>query len=214
MRITKRFSWHEHGGDFAENFLRKNFFSSLGLRFRKIRRDKLGKKPDGWILRGKQKIALSEIKLIQYSPKNNLKGVRWNTIDRTIQHAIAGAKPQLQNIKTTLPKIIFLIFDDPFAKARSVLDAVFGPWITVERGGKIIFNGPRGFHPTQKTAQDNIIFGNWLSAIFCYIPDTDGYKILLFQQQNPPVKIPDELMPTEAIQERWEYSETLVKKKK
>ncbi len=85
--------------------------------------------------------------------------------------------------------------------------------ITQERGGKTIYNGPRGFHPTKKAKQDNKIFGNWLSAIFCYIPDTDGYKLLLLKPQNP-AKIPNELMPTEAIQEIWEYSETSVIKKK
>ena len=214
MRITKRFSWHKQSGDFAESFLRKSFPSSLGLRFRKIRRDKKGKKPDGWILRDKQKIALSEIKLITYSAKSALKGVHRVSIDRTIQRALARAKEQLQSIKTTLPKIIFLILDDPFANSRSILDAAFGPWITVTRAEKIIFNGPRGFHQTQRTSQDNKIFKNWLTAIFCYIPDTSGYKLLLFQQHNPPTKLPDELMQTEAIQEIWEYSQTSVIKKK
>jgi len=211
MRITKRLSWHKKSGDFAENFLRKKFFPSLGLKFRKIRKDKKGKIPDGWILRGRQKIALAEIKLIKYSPNSDLKSVHRVTIDKAIQDAIASAKKQLKDFTTTLPKILYLILDDSFADSRSVLDAAFGPWITVTRDGKTIFNSPRGSHPTKKAAQDNKIFGSWLSAIFCYLPDTEGYKLLLFKPQNP-ANVPDELMPTEAIQEIWEYSETSARK--
>src|SRR3989338_11373249 len=116
MRIIKRFSWHKQSGDFAESFLRKNFFSSLGLKFRKIRRDKKGKKPDGWILQDKQKIALSEIKLIKYSEKSDLTRVHRVTIDRTIQRALAKAREQKKRINKKHPKKIFLIFYDDFSE--------------------------------------------------------------------------------------------------
>lgn len=213
MRITKRFSWHKNSGEFAENFLRKKFFPSLGLRLKKIRKDKKGRIPDGWILQDKQKIALAEIKLIKYSPTSGLERVHRVTIDKAIQDAIDRAKKQLKNFDTTLPKILYLILDDPYADSRAVLDAAFGPWITVTRGEKTIFNGPRGFHPTKKAKQDNKILGSWLSAIFCYISDTRGHKLLLFRPQNP-AKISDRLMPIEAIEEIWEYSESSVIKKK
>ncbi len=213
MRITKRFSWHKKSGEYAEDFLRKKFFPSLGLKLRKIRKDKKGTIPDGWILREKQKIALAEIKLIKYSPSSDLEHVHRITIDKAIQGAIDGSKKQLKDFDTKLPKILYLILDDSYADSRMVLKAAFGPWITVIRGGKTIYNGPRGFHPEKKAKQDNKILGSWLSAIFCYIPDTDGHKLLLFKPKNP-AEIPNELMPTEAMQEIWEYSETSVIKKK
>lgn len=209
MIIVGRYNWPSRSGHYAENFLIKKFFPSLGLRFRKIRKDKRGPVPDGWILRDKQKIALAEIKLIKYSFSNDTQKVHRITIDSAIQDAIDRAKKQLKNFDTELPKILYLIFDDSFANSRSVLVAAFGPWRTIIRDGRIIYNGPRGFHPTQKAEQDNKILGSWLSAIFCYIQDTNKYKLLLFKPQNL-TKIPDELMPIEAIQEIWEYSETTI----
>jgi len=208
MRITKRFSWHPRSGDFAEKYFRKVYLPSLGLNFRKIRKDKKGSKPDGWILLGKKKIALAEIKLITYNDRSETahKGVVKITIDETIQHAISSAKKQLKNIKTILPKILYLILDDPFANSKSILDATFGPWITVECAGKTVYNGQRGFHPRKKYPQDNKILGDWLSAMLCLIPDTERYKLLLFRPQNS-IKLPDKILPIETIEETWEYSE-------
>lgn len=214
--MTKRFSWHSKSGGYAEDYLIKKIFPSLGLEFDKIQENNEEKNPDGWILRNKQKIALTEIKLIKYHSKSNTahSGVVRITIDRPIQDAISRAKKQFKSIKTNLPKILYLILDDPFAKSKSILAAAFGPWITIERAGKTVYNGPRGFHPIKKLKQDNKILGNWLSAIICYIPDTEGYKLLIFTPQNMIDKIPKELMPTEAIQEKWEYSDKSIVKKK
>lgn len=213
MRATKRFSWHGKSGEYAEGCLIEEFFPSLGLEFQKIQENKERKNPDGWILRNKKKIALAEIKLIKYSPANGTRGAHRITIHKAIQGAIDRAKKQLKNFDTKLPKILYLIFDDPFANSRSVLEASFGPWITVERSGQVIYNGPRGFHSTKKAKQDNKIFGNWLSAMICYIPDTNGYKLLIFKSQNSTI-IPNELIPNEATQEIWEYSNTLILRKK
>ena len=45
--LVNRFSWHKNNGDFAEFYFRNNYFKWIGLNFRKIRKDKKGKKPDG-----------------------------------------------------------------------------------------------------------------------------------------------------------------------
>lgn len=219
MRVVKLFSYQKEAGIRAENYLIEKFFPSLGLVFEKIPKNE-GNTPDGWILDDGQKIALAEIKLIRHEKetKHQLSsgaiGVHLIEIDKTIQSRISSAKKQLKTVETNLPKILYLVLDDSFADSRSVLDAAFGPWVTVTRiSGQTIYNGPRGFHPTEKMKQDNKILGDWVSAIFCYLHDTDGYKLLLFRRAEGKI-LPTKLMPTEAIEEIWEYSETSIVRKR
>ena len=67
LRVVNRYSYHKYSGDFAEKHFYRNYFKSIGLSFRKIRKDKIGRKPDGYIkdCHG-NKIAIAEIKLVKY----------------------------------------------------------------------------------------------------------------------------------------------------
>ena len=126
MRVVNRFSWHKQHGDFAEKYLRNNYFRDIGLKFRKIRKDKEGKKPDGYILdKNSQKIAIVEIKLIK-SQKRKPGIVQEITLNETIMRAIHRAKKQLDTINENLPKIIYLIRDDIFLKPETIRWAIFG----------------------------------------------------------------------------------------
>lgn len=118
--LIGRFTEHKNAGDFAEAFLRKYYFPELGLKFRKIRKDKKGKKPDGYILnKNNKKIALAEIKLIKKKVRT-LGIVQDIQTDITIHKAIRKAKKQLRTIKNNLPKVIYLIGDDLFVKPTTI----------------------------------------------------------------------------------------------
>ncbi|MBU0577363.1 hypothetical protein KKF73_02270, partial [Patescibacteria group bacterium] len=190
-----------------EEFLRKKYFKQLGLSFRKIRKDKKGNIPDGWILNSKnERIALAEIKLIKESFKDMKGGVMTITIDKTILNKIKKAKKQLKTIKTDLPKLIYFIVDDSFVSPRIIADALFGPWITIENEGKVIYDGPRGLNlkSSKKYQQDNKFKDDYLSGIVFYVSQSDSYKIWLFQNKNS-VPIPQSLFDKHKLVELWSY---------
>ena len=205
--LTNRFTWHTNAGDFAEKYLRKNYFSKLGLKFRKIREDKEGEKPDGYILnRNNQKIALAEIKLIE-SKVRKLGITQSIKTDETICRAIRKAKKQLKTIDDNLPKIIYLIGDDIFVKPEIVKIAIFGKLQIVMRtiNGKrqTIFEGHSGFY--EKLKEDNKMYDNLISAIVCYKPTLSGYKLYTFRNKGS-VPLPNILLDKRHIVEMWDYS--------
>lgn len=124
IRVVGRFSWHEQPGDFAERWFLRNYFRGINLSFRKIRKDKNGKKPDGFVLDQKRKVALAEIKLIKRREREP--GVQKITTDDTVKSAIDKAKKQLGAINSELPKIIYIIGDDTFLKPESLRSGIFG----------------------------------------------------------------------------------------
>lgn len=208
MRVVSRFKKKKNSGEKAELYLRKKYFPHLDLKFRKIRKDKVGRKPEGWILEKGQKIALAEIKLIEYQTKSkgspNFSAIH---VDRTVQKTISYAKKQLVTIKTKLPKLLYLIADETFVDADTILDAIFGPWTITERAGKIIFQGPRGINPStsKKYKQDQKFSDNLLTAIICYIPHTDGHRIWLFENRSS-IQLPNILRDKKNLEEFWVYN--------
>lgn len=70
IQIVNLFSRYKNKGDVAEKYLRKNYFETLSLYFRKIRKSKEGKKPEGYVLdKNNKKIALVEIKCIIFKDR-------------------------------------------------------------------------------------------------------------------------------------------------
>lgn len=202
LRVINRFE----DGDFAEEYFRKRYFSSLGFSFRKIRRDKSGLKPDGWVLKNHKKVALAEIKLIRFQTHIGAGRV---TVDKTIKNLIHLAKKQLKNISTPLPKICYLIGDDIFVESTSILQALFGKWIIIDRRGVgIIFRNYKGFHPNY--SQYNKFRDNVLSAVICYLHLNREYELLVFQNQFAP-SVPVELLDEDNIKEWWVYTSCLRK---
>ena len=203
MGIVDRFSWHKNSGDFAEGYFLREYFKGLGLSFRKIRKDKKGRKPDGYILdSNKNKIAVAEIKLIKRQSQrgNGFSRIR---MDETIQNQIRKAKKQLKSVDEELPKIVYLILDDTFAKFKNVMIAVFGKWITIDRGGKIIYNGYSGL--CSKYREDNRLRDNLLSAVVCYKKTLSSYKIYLIQNTDS-VALPKILLDKNHLEELWDYN--------
>lgn len=210
MRVVNRFSWHKHHGDFAEKYLRYIYFRKLGLSFRKIRKDKNGIKPEGYVLdENGEKIALVEIKLIKSQKRKS--GVHIITIDETIQRAIRSAKKQLRAIDTDLPRIIYLIRDDVFFKEESLRWALFGKWTTVCRGSMTIFNGYSGFYP--RTREDNKFRDNLLSAVICYLPTLKGYSLWVYQNKDA-TSVPTKLLDKKNAEEIWNYNSHSLKRTK
>lgn len=204
IRLLNRFK----NGYFAEEYFRKKYFPGLGLSFRKIRKDKNGLKPDGWILKNQEKIALAEIKLIKFQTHLGIGRV---TVDRTIKHSISQAKKQLKSILTHLPKLLYLIGDDVFVESVSILRALFGDWIIIERQGVgVIFSGYKGFHPNY--FQHNKFRDNALSGAICYLLLDKGYELLVFQNQFASL-IPVELLNKRNVKEWWVYAAYLKKVK-
>ena len=207
-KLVNRFSWHKHSGDFAEKHLISKYFKDIGFSFRKIRKDKNGKKPDGYILNSaRKKVALAEIKLI--TSKKRVQGVHITTLDETIRKAIKKAKTQLRTINSNLPKIIYIIRDDVFLKSGTLRWALFGKWKTViSRGGKTIFNDYSGFFPQNK--EDNKFRDNLISAVICYMPTLTGYSIWIYRNKNAP-KIPKKLLNKKHLEEFWDYDSSELK---
>jgi len=205
--LTGRFTWHKNAGDFAEKYFRKNYFSKIGLKFRKIRKNKEGKKPDGYILnKNNRKIALAEIKLIK--SKVRKPGIaQFIKIDETIRRSIKKAKKQLKTIDDNLPKIIYLIGDDIFVKPKIVKIAIFGKLKIVIRiiDGKrqTIFAGHSGFY--EKFKKDNKMYDNLISAVICYKPTLKGYKLYIFRNKGS-VPLPIIFLDKRHIAEMWDYS--------
>lgn len=205
--LTDRFTWHKNAGDFAEKYFRKNYFSKLGLKFRKIRKDKKGEKPDGYILnKNNQKIALAEIKLIERKVRK-LEIVQAINTDETVKNDIRKGKSQLKVIDCNLPKIIYLIGDDIFVKSIMIRMAIFGKWIImnsfVDGRRKTIFEGHSGFYP--KFKEDNKMGDNIISAIICYKPLLKGYKLYIFRNKGS-IPLPGILLDKTHIAEIWDYS--------
>lgn len=201
IKLVNRFSWHKNHGDFAEKHLRYKYFKNIGFSFRKIRKDKKGKKPEGYVLNtfGKR-IAIAEIKLI--TSQKRIPGVHIITLDETICRAIKKAKIQLKTINNNLPKIIYIIRDDVFFKAETLRWALFGKWMTLNREGKTIFNGYSGFFPRNK--EDDKFRDNLISAVICYIPTLTGYSLWIYRNKNAP-QIPNKLLDKKHIEEFWDY---------
>lgn len=213
--LVNRFSWHRESGDFAERHFRQNYFSGIGLSFRKIRKDRKGQKPDGYVLeKSKNRIAVVEIKLIQYNKKYNTKAggklqLQRITTDATTRAAIRKAKKQLQCVATDLPKIVYLIRDDSFLKSYILRAAIFGNWKTVMRGDEVIFNGHSGFD--KKTKEDNKMRDRILSAIICFVPLLNGYKLWVYRNKLAK-PIPKKFLDRTHIEELWDYDVSSLKK--
>lgn len=202
MRVVNRFSWHKNPGDFAEKYLRQKYIKGLGLSFRKIRKDKIGRKPDGYILDSKgKKIALAEIKLVKYQRRSP--GIQRITLDETIQRSIRSSKRQLRNINTGLPKIIYLIRDDPFMKPGTLRWAIFGKEVMMVRGGRTIFSGYSGLHPRYK--EDDKFRDDTIAAVICYIPMLKDYCLWIYRNKNAQ-PIPAKLLDKSHIEELWDYN--------
>jgi len=208
IKVVNRFSWHKNPGDFAEKHVRSKYFKDIGFGFRKIRKDKKGKKPEGYILgTAGKRIALVEIKLI--TRQKRARGVHIITLDETIRKAIKKAKVQLRTINSNLPKIIYIIRDDVFLKPETLRWALFGKWMTVDRGGKTIFSGYSGFFPKNK--EDNKFRDNLISAVVCYIPTLTNYSIWIYRNKNAP-KIPNKLLDKKHLKEFWDYDSSGLEK--
>lgn len=197
MRVVGRFSWHDKPGDFAEQYFHNKYFHDIGLSFRKIRKDKVGKKPDGYILDRGRKIALAEIKLIKRQERGT--AVQIITIDGTIRRAIRKAKEQLKTIDDGLPKIIYLIGDDTFFKPKSLRAGIFGKYVTDRQG----FTNHMGFYPKYKE-YDNLRDG-LISAIICYIHNLEGYNLWTYVNRSVGL-IPLKILDKAHLEELWEYS--------
>jgi hypothetical protein len=208
--VVNRFSWHKNHGDFAELYFRKNYFKGLDLSFRKIRKDKRGKKPDGYILdKDKNKIAVAEIKLIK-SQNQTTNAIHSIKIDETITRAIKGAKKQLQIVKDDLPKVIYLILDDIFSKFKTVKTATFGKWITIhDTIHGTIYNGYSGL--CTKYAKNNKLRDNLISAIVCYKKTQNSYKIYIIKNSDS-IKLPFVLLDKKHLEEFWDYNFKRLKK--
>ncbi len=204
MRVVNSFSWHKQHGDFAERHLRQNYFKKLCLSFRKIRKDKNGTKPDGYILNGDQKIALAEIKLIKYQKQKSTSGpiMPKITVDATVRRTISRAKKQLRAINTKLPKIIYLINDAAFLNQEMIRCGIFGKWITTLQDDNILRGGHSGLYTENKN--DNKFHDNIVSAIICYVPKLKEYNLWIYLNKNS-IPIPQELLDKNHIEELWEY---------
>ena len=209
IKVIDRFSWHKHHGDFAEKYLRLTYLPSLGLGFRKIRKDKKGKKPEGYVLDNKkQRIALIEIKLIR-NQKREPRIIHLIKLDETIQRSIRSAKTQLKTIDTDLPKILYIIRDDIFLKPETFRQAIFGKWITVCCGKKTIFNDYSGFY--FKSKQDNKMRDDFLSAIICFIPTLRGHTLWVYKNKKAKA-LPYKLLDKKHVEELWEYDSKSLKR--
>lgn len=208
LPIVKRFSGHKNPGDFAERYFRQNYFKGIGLKFRKIRKDKKGKKPDGFVLDKKQNmIALAEIKLIEYKNRGN-EFQRINT-DDTVRNSILGAKKQLKAMNIDLPRIIYLIRDDTFLNPEALRQAIFGKQEMIVQGGEIVFNYYSGFN--YKTRKNNKMMSNTISGIICYVPMMNEYKLWVYiNKQAKPV--PNELLDSKHVEELWDFDGICLKK--
>lgn len=201
--IVNRFSQHKCPGDFAETYFRKNYFKGLDLNFRKIRKDKNGVKPDGYILNNdKNKIAVAEIKLIKNQEKQSDEAYLV-TIDETITRTIKKAKKQLKTIGG-LPKIVYLILDDISARFKTVKSAILGRWITeTNSNGKIIYNNYSGLR--NKESEDNKLRDNLLSAVVCYKKTLNSYKIYIIRNTDS-IDLPRVLLDQKHLIELWGYN--------
>ncbi len=202
MRVVNKFSWHESPGDFAERYFLRHYFRNVGLRFRKIRKDKQGKKPDGYIKDASGKrIAVAEVKLITYHHRSP--GIQRITLDTTVKRHIHTAKKQLRTETSELPKIIYLIGDDSFFKPVIFRSALFGKWNTVVRGGVgQVFNGHSGFFSKSKT--DDKFHDGLISAVICYIPTMRDYTLWIYRNRDS-LHLPKILLDRKHIGELWDY---------
>lgn len=80
MRIVNYFC--KMTGDEAEKEFVKNYFPSIGLKFKKILESKDYKTPDGFIIDNENEVALVEIKLINSSKEESA----WKRIAKTIKN--------------------------------------------------------------------------------------------------------------------------------
>lgn len=205
-RMINRFSWHKQHGDFAEQHLLRKYFPLLNLKFRKIRKDKIGKKPDGWIIENNKKIALAEIKLIKYKQLKTGIVQKINT-PKTIERAINYSKNQLKNINTELPKITYLLGDEIFFNETSIRWAIFGPEILKEKNGKVIYRGPKGLVEKRY----NLFRDDILSAVICYILTTNGYEIWVFKNSTSK-ELPKKLFDLNNLKIFYNYDGSSLKK--
>lgn len=199
--IVNRFSWHKYHGDFAEIYFRKNYFKGLGLNFRKIRKDKKGVKPDGYILdQDKNKIAIAEIKLIKNQEEQNNE-VCLITIDKTITSSVKKAKKQLKAVDNNLPKVVYLILDDISANINAVKTAIFGKWII--RTGQKNYQGYSGLCNIYR--KNNKLRDNLLSAVVCYKKTLNSYKIYIIRNSDS-IDLPEVLLDKKHLEELWGYN--------
>lgn len=201
LRVVNRFSWHGQPGDFAERYLRNVYFPSLGLRFRKIRKDKQGPKPDGYVLQNGRKIALIEIKLVTLVRR--ARGVQRITVSETVRTAIRQAKRQLGQILSKLPRIIYLIRDEPFFRSETAKCAIFGEHISVDRGGRRIYDGYAGFYPPNR--EDNKFRDGALSGVICFVPGlrNHNYELWIYRNRVAP-RILRILLDGRHVREFWD----------
>lgn len=195
MRFINRYSWHEKKGDYAAQELFKNLSVDCRLDFEIIVPDGPGLHPDAWILKDGEHIALSEVKMVEY--KTPKKGVHRITTPKTIRNAISKAKSQLKARDTDLPRVLYLICDASFSNVQEIEEALYGPWITVERQGSVVYNGFRGLHVGHRLAEDDKFKDAILSAIFCVHDYGDQRHYSIFQNLTS-VPLPDVLIPQNA----------------
>lgn len=208
--VVNRFSWHKNCGDFAESYFKRNYFKELNLSFRKIRKDKKGKKPDGYILdSNRDKIAVVEIKLIQNQDRETNEA-QFIKIDETITRSIKSAKKQLHTIDEDLPRVVYLILDDISARFEMVKIAIFGKRITIDNTiHGTIYNGYSGFY--KKYREDNKLRDNLISAIICYKKTLNSCEIYIIRNSDS-IKLPSVLRDKKHLKELWDYNSKRLKR--
>ncbi len=189
-------------GTDAEKFFITTYLDSHHLGFEKIKETNT-KTPDGYITdRNRRRIALIEVKLVTHG-KRESHGPEEEKIHKTIGRQISKAKKQLKQIETNLPKVVYLIGDDPAIESNSLKRALFGEWMSqiYERAG-LVFNWYKGFHPVYR--KSNKFRDDVLSGVICLVSDGSSFKSIVVEN-NTFQNLPFELIDNTDIIEHTQY---------
>lgn len=185
-------------GDFIEGRWIKNYFPSLGLSFEKIPEQKNKKTPDGYVLNNKEKVALVEIKFLDYSEQelkysdNKDEYLHGEFPEKRLQKEISKSKKQLKTIKFEGPKIIYFITRSHEVDLQSLRNAVLGAsWVELNEDADIFYQGYSGF----KDKNRNRFTDGFLTAIivFCCNP-YNKHKLWLFENKKSNYMLPGKLI--------------------
>jgi len=108
-----------------------------------------------------------------------------------------------------LPRVVYLILDDIFAKFKTVKTAIFGKWITINNTNDgIVYNGYSGL--CNKYEEDNKLRDNLISAVICYKKTLNSYEIYIIQNSDS-IKLPPVLRDKKHLKELWSYNSKRLK---
>lgn len=202
MRVVNQFSAYKESGDVAERFILEIYFPRIGLRFEKLPRRESTPTPEGYVLDNGTRKALIEVKLCTYNKRLIGAGFQRLNINKKIYDKIKDAKKQLQSIteRHTFPKIVYIVADDGFVNPRNLACGIFGPVITIFPE---CITGHESFF--SKWYLRNQFHDNFLSAIVCYVPTVNGYKLWVYTNELSN-KIPEQLLDKNHIEELWIYN--------